>query len=379
MIVFKNYFKVLKKHQGIIFLYVGILLTFTLFSQQSSSTTSNFTVSKPDIAIINSDGKSKVVDNLYKYMKKNANIIKVTKSDAEDALFYQKVNAVIYIYKGYNNDYLNNNEKKLKVKYGSSASSSYVNMLLERYLKVADITNDNISNSDDIIKNINASLKSNTKVEVKNSLDINKLSRASYFFDYANYSILAICIYVTALVLIIFNNKKIKDRNNISSKKSSSITKELYLGNLCFILLVWLFVVALSIYINGNIMFTANGLLLILNSLIFMICALSVGFLVGNILKSENAVSAVVNVVALGTSFTCGSFIPISYLPDNVVKISKILPSYWFIKNNDFINTIEKFNSKVYIELFTNMGVVLLSAIIFFAIAIVYNRKKRVN
>ena len=379
MIVFKNYFKVLKKHKGIIFLYVGILLLFTLFSQQSNNSNTNFTVTKPDISIINQDGKSKVVDNFYKYMKKNTNIIKIKESESEDALFYQKVNAVVYIYKGYSEDYLNNKEKNLKVRYGTSAYSSYVNMLLERYFKVADITNDNFTDEDTMLKNINASLKSNTKVKVKSSLDVDALSKASYFFDYSNYSILAICIYVTAIVLIIFNDKKIKDRNNISSKKSSSITKELYLGNLCFILLVWLFVVALGIYINGSIMFTTNGLFLILNSLIFMICALSVGFLVGNIFKSENSVSAVVNIVALGTSFTCGSFIPIDYLPDTVVKFSKMLPSYWFIRNNDFIGTIEKFNTKVYIELFTNMGIVFVSAIILFFIAVIYNRKKRIN
>ena len=252
-------------------------------------------------------------------------------------------------------------------------------MLLEKYFKIADIVNDNVTDIDTIISTINSSLDSNTIVQVVNTVDIDRLSVASYFYSYANYSILAICIYVTALILIIFNNKKIKDRTNISSKKSSSITKELYFGNLCFILLVWIFIIILSIIINGKIMFTSNGLYLMLNSFIFMICALSIGFLVGNIFRSENAISAIVNIVALGSSFICGSFIPLNYLPATVVKFSKILPSYWFIKNNNFICTIENFNKEVFMELFKNMSIVFLFAIMFFIIAIIYNKNHKRN
>ena len=379
MIVFKNYFKVLRKHKGIIILYIGILLLFMLFSQTSNNTSSNFSATKPDIAIINLDSKSKIIDNFYNYMNTNTNIIDIKDDEAKDALFYQKVDAIIYIYEGYSNDYLNNSEQNLEVKRGTSASASYVDMLLEKYFKIADIVNDNVTDIDTIISTINSSLDSNTIVQVVNTVDIDRLSVASYFYSYANYSILAICIYVTALILIIFNNKKIKDRTNISSKKSSSITKELYFGNLCFILLVWIFIIILSIIINGKIMFTSNGLYLMLNSFIFMICALSIGFLVGNIFRSENAISAIVNIVALGSSFICGSFIPLNYLPATVVKFSKILPSYWFIKNNNFICTIENFNKEVFMELFKNMSIVFLFAIMFFIIAIIYNKNHKRN
>lgn len=312
-------------------------------------------------------------------MKDNTKIIKIEndKEKIDDALFYQQIDAVIYIYKDYSKDYLNNQEQKLKVKYSTNAASSYTKLLLERYFKIADITNDTIKEQDSIIKTINESLESKTKVKINSTLDTDDLSRASYFYDFSNYSILAICIYITAIILIRFNDKKIQDRNNISSKKSSTITKELYLGNLAFILCVWVFIVLLSILILGKVMFTMNGLFLIINSLVFMISALGIGFLIGNIVHSQNAVSAIVNIVALGSSFTCGSFIPREFLPNAVVSISKFLPSYWYIYNNDLIKTIEVFDNKTVITLFTNMGIVLLSAIILFTVTIIYNKHKR--
>ncbi|MDD3452997.1 MAG: ABC transporter permease [Bacilli bacterium] len=381
MIVFKNYFKILNKHKGVILLYVGILLLFTLFSTQSNNNTQSFVASKPNVAVINNDSKTEIVNNLYRYLEENTDIIDIENNDSKlnDALFYQEIDAIIYIYDGYTNDYLSNKENNLNVKYGNTVYSSYVDMILKRYFKIADIVNDDVNSTDDIISIINNSLKNTTEVEIKNTLDVDTISKASYFFNYANYSILAICIYSTAIILIRFNNKKIKNRNNISSKKSSSITKELYLGNLVFVLFVWLFVVALSIFINKDIMFTINGMLLIVNSLVFMICALSVGFLIGIFFNNESAIAAAVNIIALGTSFICGSFIPVEYLPNTVVAISKVLPSYWFIQNNNLIKTIEVFNYNTIIPLIINMFIIIIFAFSFFMMAVIYNKKRIKN
>jgi ABC-2 type transport system permease protein len=132
-------------------------------------------------------------------------------------------------------------------------------------------------------------------------------------------------------------------------------------------------VLGVSIVLHGSVMFTTNGLYLMLNSLIFMICALSVGFLTGNIFTNENAIAAVVNIVALGTSFICGSFLPTSFLPDWVAKMSKIFPSYWYIHNTDLISSIETFNFDTLLPVFQGMGIVLSFAFIYFIIAIIYN------
>lgn len=61
MIVFKNYFRILKKQKGIILLYVGILLMFTLFSTKTANTNNSFTATKPNVAIINLDKKQRLL------------------------------------------------------------------------------------------------------------------------------------------------------------------------------------------------------------------------------------------------------------------------------------------------------------------------------
>lgn len=381
MPAFKTYFKVLKQDKFVIIMYTAILLVFTVFSTTSGDTTTSFEASKPSVKIVNNDTNSEIVKNITNYLDKNAEIIELEDDEdvISDALFYKDVNAVIYIYEGYTEDYLNNKEKPLEVSFTADYQGSYTQMLLERYFKIADVVNNNITSSKEIVSNINSSLDQEKEIEVKSTLDTSKLSKANYYFTFANYSILAVCIYMIAVVMGTFNETNIKKRNIVSSRKISLFTRDLYLGNLVFTLIVWAFVVALSFFVVGDVILTTNGLWLIFNSLIFTLTALGIGFLTGNILKNKDAVTGIMNVVALGSSFLCGCFVPIDFLPDTVVTISKLLPSYWYVKNNNLIAGIESFDSTAIFNILTNIGVMLVFAIILFALALIYNKRHQRN
>ncbi len=378
MIVFKNYFKIMMANRGIIIMYTVILLLFTVFSTTSGNNEKQFKASKPNIAIINKDADSVIVNNFTNYIKDNADIVEIEDDESaiDDALFYEQIDAVLFIYDGYTDDYLNNSEKQIDIKYGMSSNSSYAKMLVEKYLKIASITNDDITDIAGIINTINYSLSRSATVELDNTIDTDSLDTASFYFNFANYSMLAVCIYLIALIMNIFNKDTVRKRNIVSSKKLSAITRELYLGNMVFAMLVWVFVVITSFFVVGDVMLTTNGLFLILNSFIFMISALSIGFLVGTILKSKNAINGIVNIVALGSSFLCGCFVPAEFMPSYVVNFSKILPSYWYVQNNNFIKTVEVFDNSSVGTILTNMGVVLGFALIIFVITSVIIKKK---
>jgi ABC-2 type transport system permease protein len=370
MIVFKNYFKILWANRGVIIMYTAMLLFFTAFNTTSGNNENQFKASKPNIAIINNDTSSIIVDNFTNYVKENADLVEMENDESviDDALFYEQVDAVLFIYDGYTNDYLNNNEKQLDIKYGISSHASYAKMVIEKYLKIASIANDDITDTTSIINTITYSLSKTATVELDNTIDTDSLSIASFYFNFANYSMLAVCIYIIATIMNTFNKDNVRKRNIVSSKKLSAITRELYLGNMVFAMSVWLFVVITSFFIVGKIMFTTNGLFLILNSFIFTISALGIGFLIGTILKSKNAINGIMNVIALGSSFLCGCFVPVEFMPSSVVNFSKILPSYWYVQNNNFIKTVEVFDYSSVRTILINMTVVLGFALIFFIV-----------
>ena len=124
-------------------------------------------------------------------------------------------------------------------------------------------------------------------------------------------------------------------------------------------------------------MFTKHGLIYILNSLIFTLCALSIAFLIGNLVKSKEAINGIVNVIALGSSFLCGAFVPMEWLPDAELNKAHVLPTYWYIKTNEALKTIEVINFEMMKPLIVNMGIIIEFIIIFIVITNIVTAKKR--
>lgn len=110
-----------------------------------------------------------------------------------------------------------------------------------------------------------------------------------------------------------------------------------------------------------------------------MICAVSIAFLIGNLVGNKNAVNGIVNVVALGSSFLCGAFVPAQFLPDSVLTVAHVLPSYWYIQTNEFLETLETVDCVSIRPALVNMGVLLGFALVFILVADVVSRRKRRN
>ncbi|MCX4317457.1 MAG: ABC transporter permease, partial [Lachnospiraceae bacterium] len=111
-----------------------------------------------------------------------------------------------------------------------------------------------------------------------------------------------------------------------------------------FALGVWVVDVLLSLLLVGNVLLSRQGLLYLANSFAFLLCTLTIAFLIGTLVKNKNAVNGIVNVVALGSSFLCGAFVPVQMLPKSVLWAAHILPSYWYIKTNEYVKKMETVN-----------------------------------
>lgn len=379
MIVFKTFLKVLNKCKAPIIIYTVILILFGIFNMQTSENSTNFVASKPDVLIVNQDKEEGITKNLIKYIKENCNI-KEVKDDEQainDALFYRDLNYIIYIPENYRNDFLNGENPEIQIKSTGDYQSSLTEMMLERYIKVANIYQKNITSENDLIEKINETLDKQTDVKVTSKLDTNNLKKATFYYNFANYSILAGCVYVICLILSSFKEENVSKRTIVSSMNYKKYNRQLLLSNCLFAVVLWIFYVILGFVLVGDVMFTAHGLLYIANSFVFTMCAVTIAFLIGNIVNSKNAINGIVNVVALGSSFLCGAFVPIEWLPDFVLKIAHILPSFYYISSNELITELEIINFDTIKPVIYNMGAVLIFAIVFVILSNIVSRKKR--
>lgn len=378
MIVFKTFLKVLKSCKIPIILYTVLLIVFGGVNTKTEDNSMSFTASKPDVLVINNDKNEGITKNLVEYIEKNSNIADIENNEdaINDAIFYRDVNYVIYIPENFNSEFLAGKNPELKTKSTGDYYSSLAEMMLERYIKVANIYVSKFNNEEEIIKNINETLDKQTQIELTSKLDTDSLSKATRYFDFANYTILAGCIYIICLILSSFRAENIKRRTIVSSTNYKKFNRKLLISNSLFAIMLWLFYVIVGIILIGDIMLTNNGIILIVNSFVFTISALTLGFWIGNMINNKNVVSGIVNVVALGTSFLCGAFVPVQYLPDFVLKIAHIFPSYYYINNNELVGKLEVINIETLKPILINMGIMLVFSIIFVILSNIFSKKK---
>ncbi len=379
MIVFKTFLKVLNRCKVPIILYTVILIAFGGFNMQTSDSTAGFTASRPDILIVNRDENAGLTKGLTEYMEGNCNVVDIKDEEEaiSDALFYRDVNYILYIPPHFSEDFLMGGEPEIEVRSTGDYQASYAQMLLSRYLKVAKAYASYIEDEQELTDQIRETLSVQTPVEVTTKLDTEHLSKAVFYYNFASYSLLAGCVYVICLILSSFKEEKIHKRTVISSMNNRRFNRLLLLSNGLFALVLWIFYVLLSFLMVGKTMFTAQGLIFVLNSLVFMVCALTIAFLIGNLVNNKNAINGIVNVVALGSSFLCGAFVPVEWLPDSVLTAAHILPSYWYIQTNELMKTVETVSFETLKPALFNMGMVLVFALVFVIAANVISRYKR--
>lgn len=380
MTVFKTILKILNKLKGMLILYTVMLISITALNQTAENDTKSFEETKPDMLIVNKDDENYITKNFVEYITKHANIMNIDINNEEainDAIFYRAVNYVVYIPENFGQDILDGKKPTLEYKSSGDENSSYSEMLVEKYIKTALIYKDYYK-GEELVDKINKATEINTEVELKTSLDTSKLNLATRYFNFLNYAFLAGCVYCISMILSSLKEKNVSKRTIVSSYNLRKYNRIVLLSNTIVIFAMWLLYMILSFLLFKELMISLNGLAYIINSLIYAICSLTIGFLIGNITQNRNAIGGIVNVVAIGSSFLCGCFVPFEYMPEYVVKIAKILPAYYFVSNNELINKMELFNFETLKPLLINGAIVLAFSIVFIIITNYISKKKQV-
>lgn len=380
MIVFKTILKILNKLKGLIILYTVMLISVTLVNQTSDNVDS-FEEVKPSVIIVNNDkSKNGVTNHFIKYLENHMEVKDIDTGNEEkidDALFYRDVSLVVYIPDGFGDDLLDSKDVSVEYKISGDKGSSYGKMLVQNYFDSFNIYN-NYYDGDELFDRLDNALNVDVNVEVKSKIDSNSLSRMARFFNFLNYAILAGCVYSISMILASLKSENVRKRTIVSSydyKKYNRIVLEA-----CSIVIIgmWLLYMILALIIFKDLFISMNGLWYVINSFVFSLCSLCIGFLIGNITQNKGAISGIVNVVSLGSSFLCGCFVPFEFMPDYVIKIAHIFPTYYFVINNETLKVMDNFSLSSVSPLILNMGIVLIFGVCFVIITNYVSKKKQV-
>ena len=380
MIVFKTFLKILNKNKWLVIMYTALLIGMSYLSMSGLESSLTFESVKPKINIRDNDN-SKISEDFVEYMKENSEFVEVSnyENGLDDAIFYRQVEYYISIPENYFEDLINGKDVAVEVKSPGMFNSMVAERMSNRYIRLIKANSGRAQDDDELINLVRLNLENEVEVSMSSEVDSMGMLKLSSYFNFANYTILASFVFVISMILNSFNSDMIHKRITISSMPYKEHNKFLLLSNLFLAAFIFVIVILGAIPSVGNSLFTLNGLFIIINMFIFMMSGMALAILIGNLVKGKEAISGIANVVSLGSSFLCGSFVAQSYLPSSVLTIAHIFPSYYYIKSNDLIGNIEKFN-------FDNMLPVLINTFVligFFILFVVLNnivlKKKRTS
>ena len=393
MIVFKTFWRIMKRYWWIVFIYVAILTSLSVINLNAAPVT-DFVDTKPEITIVNQDSSDLATKpftkNFLDYLSKNTKIINLKESETTDALFYQKISMILYLPEDLESKILSGQKITLDYRTSGNYTAELSKNLIKRYFELQrteilesknsskEQSNIPSENSEKIISRLNQRLDQSPTVRLASNNATN-LSKIAAFFNFASYTIMAIILYVTCFINASFNKSSVKKRTMVSSIHLKKYNFSLLLANSIFAFSVFVLLTTLSFFVLGNIVLTPFFIFEILNILLYTLAALTLAELVSTFNLSRDAVSGVVNLLSLAPAFLSGAFVPTYFLPSFVLTIAHIFPTYWFIDTNNKITTMTEFSFNSFLAILPNLLFLVLFSIIFIVANLVLSKKKRVN
>ena len=372
MIVFKTYWCIVKRYWWIVFLYVAILTSLSIINL-SATPAMDFTDIKPQITIINQStadpSTTPYTNNFLEYLRNNTEIVELTSDKITDALFYQETSLVLYLPQDLEQQITSGQKITLDYQTTGNYSSELTKNLITRYFELQNTEANNLS-----ALNHKLSASPTVNLAVKNTTNLKKISS---FFNFASYTITAIILYITCFINASFNKTTTKKRTLVSSLPLTKYNFTLLLSSSIFAFTVFLLFIVLSFLVLGNIIFTPLFLFHLLATFLFTLCALTLAQLVSSFALSKEALSGVVNLLSLAPAFLSGAFIPSIFLPDFILTIAHIFPSFWYIDINTKITTLEQLNFNSFLTLLPNFLILILFSLIFIILNLLLNKYRR--
>lgn len=380
MQVFKAFAKIAGKKKMSALIYIAIFIIISILMANQSAKDNNFKETKLNICIIDMDNTS-ASKKLVDYINSNHKVqnIDTDKDTILDSLYYQSIDYVLTINKGYSDKISNGKVDNLFSNY--KVAGTYATELFESQL---DQYVTNLScyiagglNIDDATSKTAQINNNEIKVTTEDFSDSGnfKSEQIYYYFQYLPYIFIAILISCLCPALLTINKKEIRNRTNCSPVSTTKQTFQITLGAVIYAIIIWLIFMIAALIICGKMLLCKEGLLAILNSLVFMLVVLSITILISTLAPNPKTTDMIANTLGLGMSFLCGVFVPQEFLGKAVINAAHFLPAYWFIRANNMLAGVsdELYSNSKY---FSYLGIELLFAVAIFSVVLLVAKTK---
>lgn len=381
MQVFKAFFITLKKQLFSILIYfiIFLILALLLSGNGKQQTEAVYNDSKVKVAVLDRD-QTVLSKSLYDYLDKTQEIVSIkdNKNSITDELFYRNVEYVLIIKKGFGEKIKSENYENAveNVKVPDSITGKLLDNKINQYLSaLSTYIAGGFSDREAAVKALDTADITAEVTLFKVEGKVNEKSRAFYFYTYIPYVLICMLISGLGSILLTFRKKDLNWRIKCSALSETRRNTALISAGLLFSFACWAIFIILSFFLYKEDMAGIKGGLYIANSLVFLLIAMSLTYMISFLVKTPSALNMASNIIGLGLSFLGGIFVPLEFMSSSVLKFSKFLPTYWYVITNQTINTFN-YSKEQYQIIYKNLSIEIVFAVIIFGAAIALARSK---
>lgn len=385
MQVFNLFFKLLKANRGMIGVYflvfIGMIVILTNI-QTSKGEATGFTADRLAIGIIDEDN-SVYSEAIKEYFGKEHDIREV-EDDREallDELYWKSLDYVLVIPKGFCESLVNPGIEDMELSnmkvpgyFDSEFFESELSMYHEKLITLLDCG----YSMEEATEELMGYHDTQVKVSLASFVNQNQNDVVMNIFRYFPYLFTAVGIISVGIILVRINEQEVKDRTECSATTMRSRTMGIFGGIIAFglLLLAVAFLVAL-ILSKGLVLTDARMPFFMLNTVAILFFSMCLAFFAGTVSKSAESLNGLVNVFSLVLCFLGGVFVPQEFMGEGILRVVKIVPTYWYIRNNDLIGAMAEVNDKFLQEFLLQCSIMLLAGAVIFAVNLVILNAKR--
>lgn len=365
--VMKNVIKLTLRKKSSILVFM-LLPIMSIFISKALNTSQ-----KPVINIgVCDEDQSKLSKDLVQYLtkKESFKIFYVDKNSIDENILNEKLNSVIILNKGFEEEIISGNLSKVDMVSIKGAESTiwqenYLNYYISDLLDISKGSNgdkDLFFKVYDDFKNKKISIKNEKIDDITESLDVSKQS-------------IGLLLVFMLTGATISAGTIARDKANRVFKRLSASPLNMWkyiignaLANYFFnilqiiVILVAFKILKLNPHISMGYMFITLG--------IFSLVSVALGIFIASVSSSSAQVSQLSNAIIVPTCMLSGCFWPIEFMPKVMQKIALILPQTWTLK---IITSLQ--DGVNFINLIPYIIIILFIAIILFLLAVINLRK----
>lgn len=383
MQVFKAFFLTVKTQIGSISIYFIIFLILTVIMSGNMKKESEvvFQDTKLKMAVIDRDN-TELSKSLYNYLHETQIIVDIA-DDQEvisDELFYRNVEYVLFINEGFETNMMEGNYERVidNVKVPQSTTGAFLDNKIEEYLKILSTYLLSGYSATEAINHAKAATLITTDVTLhETSGPTEDKSSLYYFYTYIAYVLIGMLTMGLGEILITFRKRDLSARIRCSAMTEARRNGELILSSLLFSLACLSSYIILSFILHGEEMLGIKGALFILNSLVYLLFTISFTYLLSFLVHTINGLNMASNIIGLGLSFLGGVFVPLQFLSPSVLRFSKFLPTYWYVRTSEVIDDFHHTSEQIE-TILCYMSIELLFAFALFIISVRLSKSNKI-